>query len=50
MTPAALTIQLDVQVSDGGLQTLSVSHSSPLILISLLGGACWWEVETGETS
>lgn len=46
MTPAALTIQLVVQVNDGGLQTLSVSHSSPLILISLLGGACWWEVET----
>lgn len=48
MTPAALTIQFDAQVSDGGLQTLS--HSSPLILISLLGGACWWEVETEETS
>lgn len=46
MTPAALTIQFDVQVSDGGLQALFVSHSSRLILISLLGGACWWEVET----
>lgn len=50
VTPAALTIRSDMQVNDGSHQTLTVPHSSGLILIILLGGACRWEVETEEIS